>query len=128
MPTAHAEHASMSALSQDQPRKDIEGRAGRLSKEAVAICPTDDEAVVPRKKVDKQSFDYLWRSGTAGGLAGCAVGFASRPPHAGNPLLTDLRNRPKLSSHRLTESKFSSRREIRYSSSTPDLGPVQPPL
>lgn len=39
----------------------------------MAICPTDDEAVVPRKKVDKQSWDYVWRSGTAGGIAGCAV-------------------------------------------------------
>lgn len=73
MPTALAEHASMSALSQHQSRKDIEGRVGRLSKDSVAICPNDDEAVVSRKNVDKQSFDYLWRSGTAGGLAGCAV-------------------------------------------------------
>lgn len=55
----------MSALSQQQPRKDH-----------VAVCLTDAEAVVPRsntKKVDKQSWDYIWRSGTAGGLAGCAV-------------------------------------------------------
>lgn len=65
MPTALVDHASMSALSpQHQPRKD------RVS---VAVCPTDDEAVVPRKKVDKQSWDYVWRSGTAGGIAGCAV-------------------------------------------------------
>lgn len=76
MPTALAEHASMSALSQHQPREDIEGRVSRLSKDTVAICPTDDEAVLPRKQVDKKSFDYLWRSGTAGGLAGCAVGLA----------------------------------------------------
>lgn len=56
----------MSAFSQQhQPRK---GSAN------VAICPTDDEAVtMSRKKVDKQSWDYVWRSGTAGGLAGCAV-------------------------------------------------------
>lgn len=63
----------MPALSQHQPQKDSDGRAGRLSKDAIPVCPTDDEAVVPRKSVDKQSFDYLWRSGTAGGLAGCAV-------------------------------------------------------
>lgn len=73
MPTALAEHASMSALSPHQPRKDTEGLVGRLSKDNVAKCPANDEAVGPRKKVDKQSFDYLWRSGTAGGLAGCAV-------------------------------------------------------
>lgn len=81
MPTAHAEHASMSALSQHQPRKDIEGQVGCLSKDTVAICPTDDEAVVPRKQVDKQSFDYLWRTGTAGGLAGCAVRLLHHHPH-----------------------------------------------
>lgn len=63
----------MSALSHHQPRKDTDASAGRLSKDNFAVCPTDDEAVVPRKKVDKQSFDYLWRTGTAGGVAGCAV-------------------------------------------------------
>lgn len=36
------------------------------------MCATDDDAIVP-KKVDKQSLSYLWRSGTAGGLAGCVV-------------------------------------------------------
>ena len=30
-----------------------------------------------RKEVDKKSFDYMLRSGVAGGLAGCAVGFQS---------------------------------------------------
>ena len=29
-----------------------------------------------RQDLDKQSLDYLWRSGLAGGLAGCAVLFA----------------------------------------------------
>ncbi|KAK4150922.1 mitochondrial carrier domain-containing protein [Chaetomidium leptoderma] len=39
-----------------------------------AVCPTDDEAKVPRKaSTDKQSFDYVWRSAVAGGLAGCAA-------------------------------------------------------
>lgn len=79
MPSAFADHASMSALSEHQSRKDTDGRAGRLSKDSISICPTDDEAVVPRKKVDKQSLDYLWRSGTAGGLAGCAVSFFTKP-------------------------------------------------
>lgn len=51
----------------------------------MAIRPADGEAVaVPRKKVDKQSWDYVWRSGMAGGLAGCAVrsGFFQHPLHA----------------------------------------------
>ena len=41
-----------------------------------AVCPTDDEATVPhaqRQQRNKQSLDYLWRSGVAGGFAGCAV-------------------------------------------------------
>jgi hypothetical protein len=41
----------------------------------LAICPTDDdEAIAPKtKKPHKQSFDYIWRTGVAGGLAGSAV-------------------------------------------------------
>ncbi|KAK4039020.1 mitochondrial carrier domain-containing protein [Parachaetomium inaequale] len=39
-----------------------------------AVCPTDDEAQVPRNAPkDKRSLDYVWRSGVAGGLAGCAA-------------------------------------------------------
>ncbi|EOO03781.1 putative mitochondrial carrier protein leu5 protein [Phaeoacremonium minimum UCRPA7] len=58
------------------PEKPGQTAAGLVErkKENVAICPTDSEAVVPqRKKVDKQSFDYVWRSGVAGGFAGCAA-------------------------------------------------------
>ncbi|KAF3767599.1 mitochondrial carrier [Cryphonectria parasitica EP155] len=72
MPAALLENASMSALSQHEPRKDTDGRVGRLSKEDVTVLPAPDEAVASGKKVDKQSLDYLWRSGMAGGLAGCA--------------------------------------------------------
>ncbi|KAJ2903587.1 hypothetical protein MKZ38_009640 [Zalerion maritima] len=39
-----------------------------------ALCPTDDDAVIPRRKQkNRQSWDYIWRSGVAGGLAGCAA-------------------------------------------------------
>jgi hypothetical protein len=40
-----------------------------------ALCPTDDDAVTPRaaSKKSKRSVDYVWRTGLAGGLAGCAV-------------------------------------------------------
>jgi len=39
-----------------------------------AVCPTDDEAVaLEKKKPHKQSFEYIWRTGVAGGLAGSAV-------------------------------------------------------
>ncbi|KAK5987927.1 Mitochondrial carrier protein LEU5 [Cladobotryum mycophilum] len=36
-----------------------------------ALCPTDDEALTPRTKT--RTWDYAWRSGVAGGLAGCAA-------------------------------------------------------
>lgn len=36
-----------------------------------AVCPTDEEAITPRNKT--RSWDYVWRTGVAGGLAGCAV-------------------------------------------------------
>lgn len=62
----------MPALPHHELRKDSDRPGRRLREGNVAVCPTDDEAVVPRK-VDKQSLDYLWRSGTAGGVAGCAV-------------------------------------------------------
>jgi solute carrier family 25 (mitochondrial carrier protein), member 16 len=41
----------------------------------------DEEDVVPREGrfVDTRSLDFVWRSGVAGGLAGCAVGFFSPP-------------------------------------------------
>ncbi|KAF2401555.1 mitochondrial carrier [Trichodelitschia bisporula] len=44
-----------------------------------AVCPTDDEAIVPkqqpaeRKTLSKQSPEYIWKSGVAGGLAGCVA-------------------------------------------------------
>lgn len=42
--------------------------------ERSAICPTDADTVAPeRTKLKKQSWEYVLRSGLAGGLAGCAV-------------------------------------------------------
>ncbi|AEO55268.1 hypothetical protein MYCTH_2298926 [Thermothelomyces thermophilus ATCC 42464] len=49
-------------------------RAPIAPRKEPAVCPTDDEAQVPRKtSKDKQSFDYLWKSGVAGGMAGSAA-------------------------------------------------------
>jgi solute carrier family 25 protein 16 len=48
------------------------------TKKTPALCPTDDDAIVPSKprtKLDKKSPEYLLKSGVAGGLAGCAVCF-----------------------------------------------------
>jgi solute carrier family 25 protein 16 len=55
----------------------------RLAGREPTICPTDDNAILPRKQhklyrdsgeiLDKQSWEYIIKSGVAGGLAGCAV-------------------------------------------------------
>ncbi|KAL3965412.1 hypothetical protein ACCO45_002416 [Purpureocillium lilacinum] len=44
-----------------------------------AVCPTDDETLTPRKK-DTRTWNYVWRSGVAGGMAGCAVCQDARRP------------------------------------------------
>lgn len=45
-----------------------------LRRRQPSICPTDDDADLGRvTKLDKQSTEYIWKSGLAGGLAGCAV-------------------------------------------------------
>jgi hypothetical protein len=38
--------------------------------------PTDGEALASRAKT--RSWDYIWRSGVAGGVAGCAVSYSSQ--------------------------------------------------
>jgi len=53
----------------DKSREMEEARRKQL-----AICPTDDDAIASKaKKPHKQSFDYIWRTGLAGGLAGSAA-------------------------------------------------------
>jgi solute carrier family 25 protein 16 len=69
MPSAFLKDASPSAMLADKSRE-----MGEARKKELAICPTDDDAVAPKtKKPHKQSFDYIWRTGVAGGLAGSAV-------------------------------------------------------
>lgn len=118
----------MPALPQHESRKDSDRQGRRLREGNVAVCPTDDEAVVPRK-VDKQSLDYLWRSGTAGGLAGCAVSTMGSCGvvlwEMAGLVANLLVNRQKPSSRRLTGSKSSSRQGIHSSSSTRGPGLVQ---
>lgn len=51
--------------------------SGRLMREP-RLCATDDEVIVPKQKgarpaTDKKSWEYITKSGIAGGLAGCAV-------------------------------------------------------
>ncbi|KAK3502675.1 mitochondrial carrier protein LEU5 [Neurospora crassa] len=83
MPPALISHASMPGSASNEPREvtaDAFRLGAKMQKEKgeAAICPTDDEASVPRSKKHsssqkKRSLDYLWRSGVAGGLAGCAA-------------------------------------------------------
>jgi solute carrier family 25 (mitochondrial carrier protein), member 16 len=74
MPLAQLNNAAPPAKLKDKLREmDVEPAARRRE---LAICPTDDDTIAPsRKKPDKQSFDYIWRTGLAGWLAGSAVDF-----------------------------------------------------
>lgn len=120
----------MPALPHHESRKDSDRPGRRLREGNVAVCPTDDEAVVPRK-VDKQSLDYLWRTGTAGGVAGCAVStnnFYMVPLRGFGLVFNRWVDRQKPSSRHSTGSKSSFRQETHSSSSTRGPGSVQPPL
>jgi solute carrier family 25 (mitochondrial carrier protein), member 16 len=72
MPTGLMNHVSMSDAPQHQPRENTsDGAKMAGAKKAPPICPTDDETVTLRKQT--RSLDYVWKSGVAGGFAGCAV-------------------------------------------------------
>ncbi|KAH8585584.1 mitochondrial carrier protein LEU5 [Bisporella sp. PMI_857] len=70
MPSALLENAPAASptILKNKPREmgDVLERRGR----DLALCPTDDDAIAPKKKPHKQSLDYIWRTGLAGGLAG----------------------------------------------------------
>jgi hypothetical protein len=38
-----------------------------------AVLAADDDAIMRQKRTNKRTWDYIWRSGVAGGMAGCAV-------------------------------------------------------
>ena len=76
-PTLTGNAARSTDASQSQ-EIDVTRRAYR--EKAKAKGTTADGFVTPTKveglkKIDKQSLDYVWRTGLAGGLAGCAVGY-----------------------------------------------------
>lgn len=77
MPPALLGHASPSesdTITTNRPRDmDV---AEHKSKPVPAVCPTDDDAAPKVPAKNKQSLDYVWRSGLAGGLAGCAVSYS----------------------------------------------------
>ncbi|CRK17742.1 hypothetical protein BN1723_003317 [Verticillium longisporum] len=65
MPSALLGHAPPMASAKDVV-------LARADKKNPPLCPTDDDDTVALRKKTR-SFDYLWRSGVAGGLAGCAA-------------------------------------------------------
>ncbi|KAG7137909.1 Mitochondrial carrier protein LEU5 like [Verticillium longisporum] len=65
MPSALLGHAPPMASAKDVV-------LARADKKTPPLCPTDDDDTVALRKKTR-SFDYLWRSGVAGGLAGCAA-------------------------------------------------------
>lgn len=68
MPSALLDNVSPPTRLKDKSREMDE------RKKEPAICPTDDDTIAPKKrKPHKQSWDYIWRTGLAGGMAGSAV-------------------------------------------------------
>ncbi|KAK0715766.1 mitochondrial carrier domain-containing protein [Lasiosphaeris hirsuta] len=60
------------SVSPHEPRQVADAQHPARGQPNPAVCPTDDEAAVPHNKTDnKRSLDYVWRTGVAGGLAGC---------------------------------------------------------
>ena len=43
------------------------------TKGQTVVCETDDLRLATRTRIDRRSLDYVWKSGLAGGLAGCAA-------------------------------------------------------
>lgn len=76
----------------DTARQQLDLSASARQVDRTAICPTDDEHKIPdsppatlcptdhenqipsqKPKIDKRSYEYMWKSGVAGGLAACTV-------------------------------------------------------
>lgn len=85
-----------------------------------AVLAMNDESDMRSKRTNKRTWDYIWRSGVAGGLAGCAVSDARN----GDGTYSDGDDRPKQSSLLWIESRYSFRRRIRSSPNTRDHGLV----
>jgi len=83
-PAAPQPHQPREAQTTAQPTAATAALDRRSPPKDPAICPTDDEATVPRADgkttppaataaQNKRSLDYVWKSGVAGGVAGCAA-------------------------------------------------------
>lgn len=77
MPSALINNAPPAELHQDRSREKM-AMTTQSRGSNTAVCPTDDDALPKAeqkayKKAHKQSWDYIWRTGIAGGFAGSAV-------------------------------------------------------
>lgn len=63
-------HAQMSQHARDTDTRQQRHADSSKRKES-SVSPTDGENTTPKSKT--QTFDYIWRSGVAGGVAGCAA-------------------------------------------------------
>ncbi|UKZ85672.1 uncharacterized protein TrAFT101_001521 [Trichoderma asperellum] len=75
MPSAYADHGSMADIARDKALQHGAAVAGTAASAAPrrkeAASPKSDEISAHRAKT--RSWDYIWRSGVAGGVAGCAA-------------------------------------------------------
>ncbi|OAA32449.1 mitochondrial carrier protein LEU5 [Moelleriella libera RCEF 2490] len=76
--TPLVDHASMTEIARDKVRQHVgaataaaAGSPSPKHRKDPAVCPTDEEALTPNSKT--RSLDYVWKSGVAGGVAGCAA-------------------------------------------------------
>lgn len=68
------------SISQNGAHQIHEGPPGSMKKKGLSAGPPspDDDTVSLRKQ--SRTWNYVWRSGVAGGLAGCAVSHTTTPP------------------------------------------------
>ncbi|UKZ59603.1 uncharacterized protein TrAtP1_000904 [Trichoderma atroviride] len=74
MPSAYADHGSMADIARDKALQHgaaVGATASAAPRRKEAASPKGDELSAHRAKT--RSWDYIWRSGVAGGLAGCAA-------------------------------------------------------
>ncbi|RFU74485.1 mitochondrial carrier leu5 [Trichoderma arundinaceum] len=75
MPSAYADHGSMADIARDKARQHGAAVVGATTpaprRKEAAVSTADDEALASRAKT--RSWDYVWRSGVAGGVAGCVA-------------------------------------------------------
>ncbi|TAQ88791.1 hypothetical protein B7494_g2887 [Chlorociboria aeruginascens] len=75
MPSVLLERDNGSPLSHRNPSANPQHKSREMATtREVAVCPADDDAIATNPRTRKtQTWDYVWRSGLAGGMAGSAA-------------------------------------------------------